>query len=130
MKNITITYFSNEDVLFIPVSDEKSPIGDEEYQDDVVLFRNTNDEITGIEIQKFSLFKENKIKIGKHHHIDFKDTFTKVRMLMSCRDIMFSDPKQFEQTMKEWGIEIIKGDESRPKNIHINTKLPTEFASC
>ena len=130
METITIKYFSDEDVLFIPTSAEKSSIGDEEYQSNVILYRNTKNHLLAIEIQNFSKFKENKVQVSVHNQIDFSESFKKVKMLISLRDIIFSDPTQFEATLKEWGIEIVKEQKNLPKNISIKTQLSPKSICC
>lgn len=123
---IKITYFSNEDVLFIPLKDKTSSVGDEDYQEGVVLFRDKKNEVVAIEIQHFSTFKKNKISICDDCTLDLKDVFLKVRMLISCRDIYETDPLQLEETLKEWGMNIKKDKKEKDltKNIHFEVNLP------
>jgi uncharacterized protein YuzE len=131
MESITLTYFTAEDVLYIPLKNENSSIGDEEYQDDVTLYRNDSNEIVAIEIQKFSMFNENEIKVCSDKVIDLKTSFEKIRMFISCRDIIDTDPEQFEQTLKEWGIEVIKeDDDGSTKSVAVETKAPSELIEC
>ena len=127
MKNLLLKYFSPEDVLYIQLGNKKSSIGDEEFQEDVVLFRNPDNakQVTGIEIQQFNEFKENYIQIDKKIRIDFAEPLKKIRMLISLRDIMFTDPKQFEETLEQWGIKIIKKTQDAPTSISIQSPCPT-----
>lgn len=124
MKQITLSYFSLEDVLFINISKEKSVIGDQEFQEDVILYRGTDKKVIGIEVQKFTEFKESKIQINQNRTVDMSVPFNKIRMLISLRDIMFSDPIQFEETLKEWGIDILKERLTPPKDISIKEPCP------
>ncbi len=118
MKSLDLSYFSEEDVLYIEISKEKG-IGDEEYQEDLILYRNKQNKVVSIEIQHFSEFKESKIKISEKKEIDLFKSLEKIRMLISLRDIMLSDPKQFEETLRAWGFQVIKEKEESPKNILI-----------
>ncbi len=126
MNKIEITYFFKEDVTYISLCDEKSSIGDEEFQDGVVLYRGDNNKVSGVEILNFSGFKESKITLSVEQSLDFTTTFRELHMLISLRDIMFVDPEQFESTCKEWGIRVqkisSKLDESPSINIPLSSK--------
>lgn len=101
-----IIYFSGEDVAYLSLCDKKSMIGDEDYQDGVVLYRDEKGDVVGIEILNFSLLKENKIQLSDKDYADFTTTFRELHMLISLRDIMIDDPKQFNDTCEEWGIKV------------------------
>lgn len=101
-----LIYFSVEDVAYISFCDKKSMIGDEDFQDGVVLYRDTKNNIIGIEILNFSVFKENKIQLSESEFADFSTTFKELHMLISLKDIMENDPEQFNATCKEWGINV------------------------
>ena len=103
MKKIEIKYFLPEDVAYITLSKNKSSIGDEEYQPDVILYRNDN-ELVGIEIQNFYSGKIDKIKVSDKDAIDFTIPFRVCRMFISLQDIMDTDKKQFEETLAAWNI--------------------------
>lgn len=126
MKHLLLKYFSPEDVLYIQLGSKKASIGDEEFQEDVILFRNpeSTKQVLGIEIQQFTEFKDNYLQINKNERIDFSEPLKKIRMLISLRDIMFDDPKQFEETLEQWGIKIIKKKSEAPKSISIQTPCP------
>ncbi len=128
MKKYTMKYFFNEDVLFIPLCDDKSPVGDEDFQENVVLYKDTNDtqKVVSIEILNFSNFKEDKIKIGSDKTFDFTNLFKPVRMFLSLRDIMFDDPEQFEETLKIWGFKKVskKKKESNQKDFILEKSIP------
>jgi len=107
MKTIKITYFLSEDTASISFCDEKSMVGDEEFQEGVILYRKA-DKIVGIEILSFTSFKEDHIFVAEKTFMDFSDTFKQLRMLISLRDIVDTDPQQFEETCREWGIQVNK----------------------
>jgi uncharacterized protein YuzE len=105
MKRIkSFNYFFEEDVLYIPLGNDKSPIGDEDFQNSVVLYK-LDEKVVGIEIQKFSKFKEDQIIIGQSDVLDLTIPFKRLRMVISLRDIIRTDPEQFQETMKIWGFE-------------------------
>ncbi len=107
MKKTEIEYFSQEDVAYIHLSAKKSLVGNEEFQDDVILYR-IEDELVGIEIQNFYRSKTDTIKISDTKSLDFTKQFQIMRMLISLRDIIHNDPDQFKETLAEWGINIIE----------------------
>lgn len=120
-----IKYFLEEDVLFIPLNNKKSPIGDEDYQDNVVLYKDIKNpsEINSIEILNFSNFEGNIIQIDKDKAIDFSEQFRPVRMFISLKDIMYNDPTQFEETLKIWGFKKVK-EETPSKSFSVPTRIP------
>jgi uncharacterized protein YuzE len=118
-----ITYFFKEDVAYISLCELKSSIGDEDFQGGVVLYRDSKNKITGIEILKFSNFKESKIILSANESIDFTTTFRELHMLISLRDIMFDDPVQFESTCKEWGIRVQKISSKLNQSPSINVPI-------
>ena len=117
-------YSITTDNLYIQLSDKKSSVGHDDFQDNVILYRDESKKIVGIEILNFNNLKESLIKLGKNERIDFSEPFQKIRMLISLRDIMFADPEQFEDTLKQWGIQIIKEKEEPPQNIYYQTPYP------
>lgn len=128
MKKLKFKYFFEEDVLYISLSNKKSAIGDEDYQENVVLYRSDDaKEIIGIEILNFTHFKENKIKIKPKDCIDFSFQFQKIKMFISLRDIMYNDPQQFEETLREWGF--IKAPEANRDPNHLFLSLPQQEMS-
>jgi uncharacterized protein YuzE len=100
----TIKYFSEEDVLYIPLSDKKSLIGDEDFQDNVILYKIDN-EVVGIEIQNFSEFKETTLRISNKKVLDLTEPFKAIKMVISLFDIIEDDPKQFKDTLEAWGFK-------------------------
>ena len=118
-----ITYFFKEDVAYISLCDRKSSVGDEDFQDGVVLYRDSKGKATGIEILSFSNFKESKIILSASKSIDFTTTFRELHMLISLRDIMFDDPVQFESTRKEWGIRVQKISSKLNQSPSINVPI-------
>jgi len=127
-----ISYFVKEDVLYIPLSDTKSSIGDEDYQAGVVLYRDENDprKVLAIEISNFSSFRENKITISQNTCADFTTEFRELHMLISLRDIMFNDSEQFYETCKEWGISVKILNNKLNESNEINISLTSKNASA
>lgn len=120
-------YFFNEDVLYISLSDQKSSIGDEDYQENVVLYRYKK-KVVGIEINNFTDFKETLIKISSSQTLNFAESFKRIKMVISLRDIIIDDPEQFEETMKIWGFKNIKKENLEAmKEINL-TKEKASFA--
>jgi len=118
-----LTYFIKEDVAYISLGNHKSSVGDEDFQDGVVLYRGSKNKITGIEILKFSNFKKSKIIISADESIDFTTTFRELHMLISLRDIMFDDPEQFESTCKAWGLRVQKISSKLNQSPSINVPI-------
>jgi hypothetical protein len=116
MKDVILTYYSDEDILFIQFSNKKTPIGSNEFQEGVTIFRNPNDkkEIFSIEIVDFSHFVGDELEVEKTRKINFASVFKKVRMFHSLRDIIGTE--EFEETLKMWGFK--KVENKSPKNIH------------
>jgi uncharacterized protein YuzE len=100
-------YFFDEDILYIPLSKEKSLIGDEDYQDNVVLYKH-NKKVVGIEIHGFSSFQETLIKISSSETLNLAEPFKRIKMVISLRDIIIEDPQQFEENMKMWGFRKVE----------------------
>ena len=105
MKDIILTYYSDEDILSIQFSNKKSPIGSNEFQDGVSIFRNPNDkkEIFSIEIVDFSHFIGDEIEVEDNRKINFANVFKKVRMFHSLRDIIGTE--EFEETLEMWSFK-------------------------
>ena len=103
-----LQYFVKENVLFISLCEEKSSMGDEDYQEGVVLYKDEKEhrKIVAIEVLNFTDFKENVIRVSDEQSIDFTSAFRQLRMLISLRDIMFEDQQQFLSICKEWGINV------------------------
>jgi hypothetical protein len=112
MKTIKITYFLNEDTASISFCDEKSMTGDEEFQEGVILYRKAG-KIVRIEILGFTSFKEDHIFVDENTFMDFSDTFKQLRMLISLRDIVDTDPQQFGETCRAWGLQVNKIDDNK-----------------
>jgi len=101
-KEIIFKYFSPSDILYIQFVNKKQSIGDEEFQDEVILFRDPNSkEVISVEIINFiKSFKDNFIQITKTEAKDFYKEFRFLRAIISLQDIILSDPEEFEKTMK------------------------------
>lgn len=115
-------YFFPSDNLYIELSNKKSPLGDEEFQDDVILHRDPkSNEIVGIEILHFKDFTKlnNYVQISKNKVIDMSTHFRFLRAFISLQDIMFIDPDEFEKIMIGWGYKKIK-----------NQKLQNQINLC
>ena len=104
-----ITYYFKQDIVYISLSADESTIGDEDFQDGVILLRDQESNIVGIEIIDFTSFKEDKIRASEEECWDLSKVFLEIRMLISLRDIMFSyyekEKREFEDTCKAWGIQ-------------------------
>jgi len=108
-------YFFDEDVLYITLGKEKSLIGDEDYQENVVLYRY-NRKVVGVEIHNFTTFNETLIKISSTETLNLAEPFKRIKMVISLRDIIIDDPQQFEETMKMWGFKKVeKGSKFIPE---------------
>jgi len=135
-KSLILKYFSPSDILYIQFVNKKQSIGDEEFQDGVILFRDSNSkEVIGVEIINFrKSFKDNFIQITKTEAKDFYKEFRFLRAIMSLQDIMISDPEEFEKTMEIWGYKRIKQSSFESDKIElpfdcskIKTKLLSEL---
>jgi uncharacterized protein YuzE len=118
-----IIYFFKEDVAYISLCDEKSMIGDEDFQEGVVLYKNNSNDIIGIEILNFTTFQENKIQLAENKFLDFTKTFKELHILISFRDII-DDPEQFLATCKEWGINVEVINNKLHSSTSINMSIP------
>lgn len=109
-KELILKYFSPSDILYIQFVNKKQSIGDEEFQDEVILFRDPNSkEVIGVEIINFTKsFKDNFIQITKTEAKDFHKEFRFLRAIISLQNIILSDPEEFEKTMEIWGYKRIK----------------------
>lgn len=107
MKEILFKYFVPTDTLYIELSKNRSNVGDIEYQDNVILFRDEKTEnITGIEILNFNSFKENVIKVSDTEVKELTEPFRFVRMFISLQDIRGTD--EFDKTLEAWGYKKIR----------------------
>ncbi len=95
MKILRFKYFFPTDNLFIQTSEKKSPIGTDDFQYDVVLFREdkTND-IVGIDISHFMEFDEDRIQISKEEAIDFQREFKVLRELIKLQKDIINQQDQ------------------------------------
>lgn len=107
MKPFVFKYFFPTDNLYIQIGRKKSACGDDEFQDDIVLFRDIKtSELVGIDIMHFSKSKTSKIKTSEGSGIDFTIPFRLIKALVSLEDIRLSDPDEFEKVLAIWGYKI------------------------
>ena len=113
MKTLEFEYLVSSDILYIKLSRKKSSIGDEEFEDDVIIFREPKTKkILGIEILNFLKFSNNYIQISKKEGIDFTKPFNIVRAFALLQENFIENPTEFDKTIKEifenWGYKLNK----------------------
>jgi hypothetical protein len=108
MKDIIFKYYSDEDILFIQLSNKKTSIGSNDFEEGVTIFRNPKDkkDILAIEIIDFSNYKSDKVQLEKNTKVNFAPAFQKIRMFSSLHDIAGS--AEFEETLKIWGFKKVE----------------------
>jgi len=113
---ITLKYFPPTDNLYIQFGNKKSAVGDDDFQDDIMLFRDSKTgRIFGIEIMEFSKFEGNYIQISENEVMDFSIPFTFIRKMIiyfkeltNLQNKIFPEPKEVEEFMKICGYDKFK----------------------
>ena len=113
MKQFIFKYFFPTDNLYIQIGKKKSLCGDDEFQDDIVLFRDRDtSELVGINIMHFTKSKIDRIQTTKNGGIDFSFPFRLIKVLVSLEDIRETEPEEFERNLKIFGYDIRKSTDS------------------
>lgn len=109
MKDINFKYFFPTDILYIELSDRKSPVGDQDFQDNVILYKALKSKkVLSVEILHFKDFKKNHIQISQNKAIDFSGPFRFLRAFLSLQGIIITEPEEFKRIMSIWGYKIKK----------------------
>lgn len=126
MNNIIFKYYYEEDNLYIQFSRKKSPIGDEEFQDGVILFRDNKGILVGIEIYNYSDFTETKIKIDSSKYVDFKEPFGLIKQFITVAELRESYPQLWKEFLENSGFEKVK---EKDKTSPIKIRFPKDTFS-
>lgn len=100
----SVHYLVPADNLFIALSSKRTPVGSEEFQDGVVLYRDEkSSKVIGVEIMYFKMFKDDFIQIAEDEFLDMTQLFKIIRTIISIAEISSIDRNTYESLMRKMG---------------------------